>query len=380
MLASFGQGSNSIKSAEQGAGLGLPIAKSLIDMHGGTFTLKSKLRIGTEVIVTFPPERVMSALAPMAEEAPPLQPEPAVAAAADDKRRARHKPIMSAGTGSVTGALAQATQTISLSINEQRNAVYRSLHDGPQNQTLLRLRTNVAGDRALASHGDRGAIGRDGRACGAHGGGRPRADAAARRARLIPDEPATNRRRRAVIRVMLVLAMLAATAGAVVAYGDPDQIARASNSVTKMLRQRSLEPAPAVQIARGKAGEFALHAKINGVKAPMVIDTGATSVVLTWETAKAIGLPIEMLEYNVDVETAGGHTKAARLTLDRLAVGGLVEKSIPALVVPRGQMKTNLLGMSFLDRLESWGVQADKVMLHGYPDVAGRNKRRAAAN
>ena len=179
-----------------------------------------------------------------------------------------------------------------------------------------------------------------------------------------------------MIRVMLVLAMLAATAGAVVAYGDPDQIARASNSVTKMLRQRSLEPAPAVQIARGKAGEFALHAKINGVKAPMVIDTGATSVVLTWETAKAIGLPIEMLEYNVDVETAGGHTKAARLTLDRLAVGGLVEKSVPALVVPRGQMKTNLLGMSFLDRLESWGVQADKLMLHGYPDVAGKQTPR----
>ena len=122
-----------------------------------------------------------------------------------------------------------------------------------------------------------------------------------------------------------------------------------------------------MQVARGKAGEFALHARINGVKAPMVIDTGATSVVLTWETAKAIGLPIEMLEYNVDVETAGGHTKAARLTLDRLAVGGLVEKSVPALVVPRGQMKTNLLGMSFLDRLESWGVQADKLKLTAIP-------------
>jgi two-component system cell cycle sensor histidine kinase PleC len=74
VLASFGQGSNSIKSAEQGAGLGLPIAKNLIDLHGGTFALKSKLRIGTEVIVTFPPERVMSALAPIAQSAPPLQP------------------------------------------------------------------------------------------------------------------------------------------------------------------------------------------------------------------------------------------------------------------------------------------------------------------
>src|SRR5882762_3029021 len=99
VLASFGQGSNSIKSAEQGAGLGLPIAKSLIDMHGGTFTLKSKLRIGTEVIVTFPPERVMSALAPLAEDAPPLQPEHAGTVTSEEKRRPRNKPIMSAGTG-----------------------------------------------------------------------------------------------------------------------------------------------------------------------------------------------------------------------------------------------------------------------------------------
>ena len=74
VLASFGQGSNSIKSAEQGAGLGLPIAKNLIDLHGGTFTLKSKLRIGTEVVVTFPPERVMAALAPMPDGAPPIAP------------------------------------------------------------------------------------------------------------------------------------------------------------------------------------------------------------------------------------------------------------------------------------------------------------------
>jgi two-component system cell cycle sensor histidine kinase PleC len=73
VLASFGQGSNSIKSAEQGAGLGLPIAKSLVDLHGGTFTLKSKLRIGTEVVVTFPPERVMSALGPLAVPAPSIQ-------------------------------------------------------------------------------------------------------------------------------------------------------------------------------------------------------------------------------------------------------------------------------------------------------------------
>ena len=169
-------------------------------------------------------------------------------------------------------------------------------------------------------------------------------------------------------RLLLMVAVLIATAGAVVAYGDPNQIARAkstvSNTVSDLLRPRAATRA--VQISRGQGGEFALQAKINGVAAPMVIDTGATSVVLTYETAKAAGLPLELLEYDVDLETAGGHTKAARLTLDRLAIGKLVERSVPALVVPHGQMKTNLLGMSFLDRLESWEVHADRLMLHGY--------------
>ena len=168
-------------------------------------------------------------------------------------------------------------------------------------------------------------------------------------------------------RFLLVLLVMAATAGAVVAYKDPEQVARASDTVSELLRKRAASPASAVQIARGQSGEFALKARINGVNAPMVIDTGATSVVLTYETAKAAGLPLELLEYNVDVETAGGHTRAARLTLDRLAIGKLVERSVPALVVPQGQMKTNLLGMSFLDRLESWEVHADRLMLHGYP-------------
>ena len=167
-------------------------------------------------------------------------------------------------------------------------------------------------------------------------------------------------------RILLILAVLLATAGAVVAYGDPTQIARAKSTVSDLLRPRAAS-IRAVQIWRGQGGDFALQAKINGVAAPMVIDTGATSVVLTYETAKAAGLPLELLEYDVDLETAGGHTKAARLTLDRLAIGRLVERSVPALVVPHGQMKSNLLGMSFLDRLESWEVRADRLMLHGYP-------------
>ncbi|PHP64936.1 two-component sensor histidine kinase [Zhengella mangrovi] len=58
VLSAFGQGSIAIKSAEQGTGLGLPIVQAIMQMHGGRFDLKSKLRVGTEVIATFPAKRV----------------------------------------------------------------------------------------------------------------------------------------------------------------------------------------------------------------------------------------------------------------------------------------------------------------------------------
>ena len=177
-------------------------------------------------------------------------------------------------------------------------------------------------------------------------------------------------------RLLSVLFLLVATASIVAAYRDPEQVARASDRISDLLRRRAALPSSIVQIPRGQGGEFAIQAKINGVPTPMVVDTGATSVVLTYDTAKAIGLPLELLEYNVDLETAGGHTKAARLTLDRLAIGRLVERSVPALVVPHGQMKANLLGMSFLDRLESWEVRADQLVLRGFPEpVASRSDR-----
>jgi clan AA aspartic protease (TIGR02281 family) len=176
-------------------------------------------------------------------------------------------------------------------------------------------------------------------------------------------------------RLLLLLFLLVTAASAVIAWRDPERMARATDAVSDMLRHRAEMPSRAVQVPRSQGGEFAVQAKINGVAAPMVVDTGATSVVLTWETAKAVGLPLEVLEYDVDVETAGGHTKAARLTLDRLAIGHLAERAVPALVVPRGKMKTNLLGMSFLDRLESWEVRNEHLVLHGFAAPPSRRNR-----
>ncbi len=62
VMSSFGRGALAQKNADEGTGLGLPIVKGLVELHGGQFMLKSKLREGTEAIVIFPPQRVMNAL------------------------------------------------------------------------------------------------------------------------------------------------------------------------------------------------------------------------------------------------------------------------------------------------------------------------------
>lgn len=65
VLQAFGQGSLAHETAEGGTGLGLPIVKSLIELHGGTFELASELRKGTVASVTLPPQRVMATVAPL---------------------------------------------------------------------------------------------------------------------------------------------------------------------------------------------------------------------------------------------------------------------------------------------------------------------------
>ncbi len=98
-------------------------------------------------------------------------------------------------------------------------------------------------------------------------------------------------------------------------------------------------------------------------------------MVLTQEAAKAAGLPIEVLNYCVNVDTANGRTRAAPVTLDRIAIGGVVERSVPALVAQHGQLKTNLLGMSFLNRLESWEVRGDRLRMRGTARESGAGVR-----
>jgi aspartyl protease family protein len=134
-----------------------------------------------------------------------------------------------------------------------------------------------------------------------------------------------------------------------------------------------------VEIVRGRGGDFQVAAQINGTRVAMTLDTGASAVVLTQDAAKAAGLPLELLSYTVQVDTANGRGRAAAVTLDRLVVGSIVERAVPALIAQPGQLRTSLLGMSFLNRLESWEVRGDKLMMRASRDsdeAHGEPRRR----
>ena len=74
-------------------------------------------------------------------------------------------------------------------------------------------------------------------------------------------------------------------------------------------------------------------------------------------------LPLDFLNYSIAVETANGRTRAAPVTLDRIKVGGITERAVPALIAQPGQLRTSLLGMSFLNRLKSSEVRGDRLVL-----------------
>lgn len=61
VLSPFGQVESAYSGTYEGTGLGLPITKALIELHGGTLTLESVVGVGTTVTLTFPKERVLDA-------------------------------------------------------------------------------------------------------------------------------------------------------------------------------------------------------------------------------------------------------------------------------------------------------------------------------
>lgn len=129
--------------------------------------------------------------------------------------------------------------------------------------------------------------------------------------------------------------------------------------------QPVVAPSGEVVVARRLDGSFAVAGQANGRDLRFIFDTGASTVVLTAAAAEALGFKEAALNYVVPVLTANGRTLTAPVALDSLTVGTITERRVPALVARPGALHENLLGMTFLNRLASYEVRGNRLILRG---------------
>ena len=129
----------------------------------------------------------------------------------------------------------------------------------------------------------------------------------------------------------------------------------------------SVSPSGEVTVARRADGSFTIAGRANERDLRFIFDTGASTVVLTAEAAQLLGLQPAPGDYSVPVLTANGRTMTAPVALAQLAVGPIVERNVRALVARPGVLHENLLGMTFLERLASYEVRNNRLILRGRP-------------
>ena len=110
-------------------------------------------------------------------------------------------------------------------------------------------------------------------------------------------------------------------------------------------------------------GHFEATVEINGQPVSMLVDTGASSISLSWEDAREVGLNPENLNYSTTVRTANGTASAAPVKLAQVSLGPINRRNVPALVATEGRLGQSLLGMSFLSTLSSMRMQEDELRL-----------------
>ncbi len=117
------------------------------------------------------------------------------------------------------------------------------------------------------------------------------------------------------------------------------------------------------ELRRAWDGHYRAEAEVNGVKLKLMVDTGASMVLIPFEQVAEIGIDPDSLDFSMPVTTANGRSTVAPIRLSSIKIGPIVVFDVPAAVTRPGRLKIGLLGMSFLDRLEETTFRGDRLIL-----------------
>lgn len=116
-------------------------------------------------------------------------------------------------------------------------------------------------------------------------------------------------------------------------------------------------PDGTVNVRMADDGHYHVIARVNGERVEMLVDTGASTVVLPIGMARDLGVDVDALSFTTPFETANGRVMGARFTLKAIEIGGILRRNVAASVVP--DLSKPLLGMSFINTLSAYSVSGE---------------------
>jgi aspartyl protease family protein len=149
------------------------------------------------------------------------------------------------------------------------------------------------------------------------------------------------------------------------AAAEPAAIMAAETRPVERAQQKTDWAAGEIRIRAGENHQYFVTAAVNRRPASFLVDTGASYVALRDSDARAAGIFSAIADFNHPVRTANGETNAALVTLDAIEIDDIRIEQVDAFILPDDQLSVNLLGMSFLSKLESVEQRGGELVLKG---------------
>ncbi|MGR3322775.1 MAG: retropepsin-like aspartic protease family protein [Pseudooceanicola sp.] len=117
-----------------------------------------------------------------------------------------------------------------------------------------------------------------------------------------------------------------------------------------------------IEVPRSPDGHYYLTTRVNGTPLRMIVDTGATDIVLSHEDAEAAGIDLDGLRYFGRAATANGAVRIAPVRLNSIELGPVSDRNFSAFV-SEGDMPASLLGMSYLQNFTRIEIENGALVL-----------------
>jgi len=140
------------------------------------------------------------------------------------------------------------------------------------------------------------------------------------------------------------------------AHSAPEPVSQASET------RQQISFANAAIIDREPDGHYWTRADVDGTAVKFMVDTGASTVAITYRDAQRIGLKPEELDFKWEIRTAGGIVHGAAVTLGKIRIGQVEVENVEGMVLREG-LDQSLLGMTFLGELYSYEFRKSQLLI-----------------